>query len=91
MKKKCGLASELKSSSLTQEVTKKFKHKKLGDIRTLLFSTCFQHTFQNTHKRVHALLLTVVSSGREKEWKNDERGTCIILIFVFGIIVFSAL
>ena len=72
MKKKCGLASELKSSSLIQEVTKKFKHKDLGDIRILLFSTCFQHTFQNTHKSVHALLLTVVSSrGRKsKKWWN---------------------
>ena len=75
MKKKCGLASELKSSSLIHEVTKKFKLKELGDIRILLFSTRFQHNFQNTHEHVHALLLTVVSSGKgerlKKWWKRN--------------------
>ena len=67
MKKKCGLASELKSSSLTQEVTKKFKHKKLGDIRTLLFST-----YLSKHTQTCACL--TVDSGflwkgeRVKKW-----------------------
>lgn len=75
MNKMCGLASEIKSSSLINEVTEKFKRKELGDIRILLFSTCFQHTFQNTHELVHAWLLTVVSSGKgeglKKWWKRS--------------------
>lgn len=72
MKKMCGLASELKSSPLIKDVTKKFKRKALGDIRILLFSTCFQFsTYLSKHTQTCACL--TVDSGFLWEGRKTEK------------------
>ena len=78
MNKMCGLASETKSSSLINEVTKKFKRKELGDIRILLFST-----YLSKHTRTCACL-TVESGflweGRKIEEMMKEELLLLLLV-----------